>query len=184
MKKTSIGLSTFFLSRYGVTQKLSPAQLVARVESGFLKAIPGYRDGVCLVPISPKGIFSSVVDLVEGEPLQAEYAARVPGETPRKFIYVDRDSLQPAKRADVVLYRADVLAENSERSTQADWEIVSLLAHSGDIPLPLDPDTFCANHYRLSGGTATGMHPETFVRELGESVRFWAGRANVRRRMG
>jgi hypothetical protein len=177
----TIGLSDFFMTRYQAgPQTMEPEEILRQVRGNFGQAQPGYRDGVCLVPLSPEGLLSTVVNLVEGESVKAEYVARVIGELPRKFFFVEKDSLPPCQRADVVLYRADVLAEGGERSTSAEWEIISLLAHEGDIPLPLDPATLIANHFKFSGGTQTGMAPEEFICSLETSSRFWSGRAEAR----
>ncbi len=183
MQPTSIALSDFFLARHSKgPQVLEPAEIFRRTRDNFHRAQRGYRDGVCLVPIAPEGLLSTVVNLVAGEPLKAEFVQRVHGEAPRKFVFVERDVLPPARRADVVLYRADVLAEDGDRSTKADWEIISVLSHEGDIVLPLDPGTLIANHFRFSGGTSTNMGADEFTRTLETSASFWAARAEARLR--
>jgi len=80
---------------------------------------------------------------------------------------------------DVVLYRKDVLAENKENTTDAEWEIVSINASPEEGELPIMPDTLIANHFQLSGGTATNMSDSEFVEALKKSVLYWKDKALV-----
>lgn len=153
------------------------ADLLARVITGFDHARPGYRDGVLLVPISPEDCWSTTVKLVEGDQLQGRFEARAAGEEPRKNTYVVGRSKQPAVAVDVVLYRSDVLRENDEQSSEADWEMVALLARSSESPEPMSPGTLMANHFEISGGTATHLSDADFVAKLRESFLYWRDRA-------
>jgi len=164
----------------------------------FHRAKPGYRDGVCLVPVPPEGFHTGVVELREGDKLVGEYRARRPGEEPRKSVRVHREariypgpgaiesgrhpedwSPNPEARkarcvaVDVVLYRRDVLEEGNEETTGADWDIVSVNGRLTEAEQPIEPDTLIANHFQLDGGTATGMSPEAFESALRESVLYW-----------
>lgn len=152
--------------------------LISQVQENFGKAKPGYRDGVILVPVDPEGFFSSVVKLNEGDKLEGEFKARRVGEDPRKTLHAKGQKI-PAKSVDVVLYRKDVLAENKENTTDAEWEIVSINASPEEGELPIMPDTLIANHFQLSGGTATNMTDSEFVEALKKSVLYWKDKAMV-----
>lgn len=152
--------------------------VVSRVQENFGKAKPGYRDGVILVPVDPEGFFSSVIQLKAGDKLEGEFKARREGEDPRKTLHAKGQKL-PAKAVDVVLYRKDVLAENKDNSTDADWEIISVNASPETGDVPIQPETLIANHFQLSGGTATNMTDSEFVAALKTSVLYWKDKAMV-----
>lgn len=146
----------------------------------FGQAKSGYRVGVVLVPVPPEGFFSSVVLLREGDKLSGTFEARQPGEDPRKSIGVvarEGQSKLPAKGVDIILYRHDVLAENNEHSCDAEWEIISVNARPTEEEMPMQPATMMANHFELSGGTATGLSDGEFVRQLREAVLYWKDKA-------
>lgn len=159
--------------------------LIDRVLEGFEKAKPGYRDGVLVVPIRPKGIYTPVVELHEGDVLVGEYRARREGEEPRKAVYVKRpdgaSAKSPALACDVILYRHDVLAENNEHSSDAEWEVVAVNGHATTEEVPIQPNTLIANHFELDGGTSTGMTAEEFEAALRKSVLFWKNKAMLAR---
>jgi hypothetical protein len=159
----------------------------------FDQAKPGYRDGVCLVPVPPEGFFCGVVTLEEGDRLVGRYEARREGEEPRKELRVLRKGpkrvvgrrLVPAPGAtkspcvavDVVLYRREVLEESNEPCTGCDWDVISINGRLTEGEQPIAPMTLIANHFELDGGTATGMSPEEFEAALKESVLFWKDKA-------
>lgn len=158
---------------------LTDEELLARIHVNFDKASPGYKDGVVLVPVSPDGFFSALVQLKAGDRLVGEYSARKANETPRKGTYSLNGEKMPAVRVDIVLYRHDVLAENKENETDADWEIVSVNASPTLEETPISTGTLIANHLQLSGGTSTNMTDSEFVTLLRKSVEFWGDKANV-----
>jgi hypothetical protein len=142
----------------------------------------GYRDGVLLVPVNPCGFFTNVVTLVDGDVLSGSFASRREGEAPRKEFGVVREgaSSQPAKSVDVVLYRSDVLAEDDDASTDAQWEIISINAYPTEGGEgPINPDVLTANHFGLDGGTATNMSDQEYVDQMRISVPFWADKAQL-----
>lgn len=177
-------------------------RLLDLVRENFHRAKPGYREGVCLVPVPPEGFWTGVVRLKEGDKLVGRYEARRPGEEPRKAVRVRREArIYPGPGAiesgtrwddsrpnpdagkrrcvavDVVLYRRDVLEEGGEENTGADWDVVSVNGRITEEDQPTHPDTLIANHFELDGGTATGMSPEEFERALRTSVLYWRDKA-------
>lgn len=168
-------------------------EVAALAEAHFDQAKPGYRDGVCLVPVPPEGFFCGVVRLEEGDKLVGRYEARRPGEEPRKTVRALREgpkrvvgrrivqgdgaTKSPCVAVDVVLYRRDVLEEGNEPSTGKEWDIISINGRITEEDQPIEPMTLIANHFELDGGTATGMSPEEFESALRESVLFWKDKA-------
>lgn len=125
----------------------------------------GYRDGVVLVKMPASLFYSAIVELNEGSSLVANYAPRREGEDP--FIRVSaKAKKQLAKYASVVLYRHDVLAENNERETDAEWEIVAIKARTTDEEEPMDPYTMARNFLHLKGGTKGDFTAEQFAKSI------------------
>lgn len=58
----------------------------------------------------------------------------------------------PAQYAQVVLYRADTLARDAGRSTDAEWEMVAMLGKIDNIE-PMHPTTMLRNTHEEDGGT-------------------------------
>jgi len=94
----------------------------------FDQAKPGYRDGVCLVPVPAEGFFCGIVTLEEGDTLVGRYEARRGGEEPRKELRAVKEGAgkMPAKAVDVILYRKDVLEESNEPCTGEEWDVISI----------------------------------------------------------
>ena len=75
-----------------------------------------------------------------------------------------------AGRVEYILYRHNVLAENDEQSTDAEWELISIHAiPEGVDKLPMGPVTMMRNQLKLTGGTKAHYSSE----EWAEAVRFW-----------
>ena len=69
-----------------------------------------------------------------------------------------------------ILYRHDVLAENNENTTDAEWELISIQAvPEGVDQLPMGPVTMMRNQLELPGGTKANYSSEQWA----EAVRFW-----------
>lgn len=130
--------------------------------------IPGYKDGVVLISLPPKLFVSAIVELDEESKLTASYGPRRPGEA--SYIRVStKAKKQPAKYVSVVLYRHDVLEENNERETDAEWEIVAIKARVSVEEEPMDPMTMARNFLHLPGGTKGSFTALQFA----ESIVYW-----------
>ncbi len=82
-----------------------------------------------------------------------------------------------AGRVEYILYQHDVLAENDEQSTDADWELISIHAiPEGMERLPMGPVTMMRNQLELKGGTKAHYSSE----EWAEAVRFWQNYAALK----
>jgi hypothetical protein len=154
--------------------KRSWEELRHLVEEYFGAAQPGYRDGVVLVPVPPEGFWASTVEVDATTKLKATFGARQNGEDP--FIQVVAEGAkQPAVAVDIVLYRADVLAEDNDRSSDADWEVININARLTEEPEPMDPMTMARNMAHLPGGTEGKFTAWQFV----ESILYWSKRCRV-----
>jgi hypothetical protein len=159
---------------------LTDEELIARIQENLKDGKTGYREGVLLVPVNPEGFYSSVVLLHEGDKLAGEYVARIKGEEPRKSTYVVKP-LEKIKAVSVcvVLYSHALLAETKENDTDADYEVISINASDTEFEQPIPPNTLIANHFQLSGGTATNMTDEEFVSSLRQSVMYWKDKSSI-----
>lgn len=163
-----------------VESGLDLSKWVSIIHTAFEKGyhLPGYRDGVILVPLQLEGTGVSIkhrtITLKPDDVLDAAYVARVEGETPRKRVLMNKclEDLEDAKYVFVVLYRQDVLAEDGT-IIGAEWGVVTHLTSQTAEPEPMHPDTLIANHYTLDGGTSTKMNPSEFESKLGVSIEFW-----------
>lgn len=158
-----------FIGTWSELEDLVEARLIAAKVFGNIdsRVTPGYRDGVVLVDMFPhyKYFRSAVVELTEDSRLTANYAPRRKGEDP--FIRVSaKAKKQVAKYASVVLYRHDVLEENNERETDAEWEIVAIKARTSEQEEPMDPYTMARNFLHLKGGTKGDFSAEDFAKSI------------------
>jgi len=142
-------------------------------ELGFDAAKPGYRDGVVLVSVDPLGFFSGVVELTEETELVSIFAPRREGEKPVIQTTAKGGEKLPARYVELVLYRRDVLLEDGEPTTDADWELVSINARATEGEEPMTPDAMARNMANLEGGTAAAYTAEQFM----ESILYWSSRA-------
>ena len=199
-------ISKFLAKSKTPNQRFPFEELLTRVDRNWDARRAGYRDGVILVPIDPDGFQCTIAMLQPGDKLCGEFKVRAAGEDPRKRIYLDQRGIEvtpgsflyqsrklpPAVAVDVVLYRKDVLEGDKDWknlteptmpiSNGMDWydfAVIAVLARPCKDPLPIDPDTLIANHFHLSGGTATNMTDREFVEALRESVLAWKNLAYV-----
>ena len=134
MNKPSIGVNVFVRRQTAESEFTSFEgtldEVAALAFEFFDDAKPGYKDGVCLVPVPAEGFVTGIIELQDGDPLVGSYKARRPGEEPRKSFRVPVHGTKdlgrgpfnpavmweksPAVAVDVVLYRKDVLAEGQE----------------------------------------------------------------------
>ncbi len=157
------------------------SKLLELVQAGFSHAKPGYRDGVLIVPVEPEGFHCPTVTLELDDVLWGGFKVRAEGEEPRKYMRVVRPEgvKSPAVAVDAILYRADVLEEGDERSTDCAWEIITVNSRMTEEEEPMRPDTLMANHFGASGGTATHMSPEEFEKALCESFHYWKDKGSI-----
>ena len=152
-------------------------ELLRLAAENFDKAKPGYRDGVINIPVPAEGFFSPVVEMEDGCKLTGEFKPRRNGETPRIHIRAKGEKT-PAIAVELDFYRKDVLAEDGDNSTDAEWELVNFRAMSFEDE-PMNPETLMHNHFGSDGGTDTKMTQEEFEEALRKSFNFWKNKAMV-----
>jgi len=157
--------------------------VVAKVVANWKNRKPGYRDGVVLVPVHPKGFHSCVVEMIAGMPLKATYEPRVEGEKPRLHVGLDVKDYgsvkTPAVAVDIVVYSSATLAEdggNELDPADGNWEIISINARLSEDEEPMNPSTLMANFFHDDGGTETNMTDSAFVTSLRKSRAYWNGK--------
>jgi len=132
------------------------------------KCKPGYKLGVMLVQVEPFGFYSATCTITEDTKLRVNFAPRQIGEDP--FIRVSaKGKKQRAKAVEIILYNKDVLNEDNDRSTNADWEIIAIKARASKEEEPMDPYTMARNFLHLKGGTSATFTAEQFA----QSIVYW-----------
>ncbi|KKL85601.1 hypothetical protein LCGC14_1953130 [marine sediment metagenome] len=145
------------------------------VEKSFKHGEPreGYRYGVCLIEVCANGFYTyNDFPRFEGMKLSACYekTAGREHEPPQIKVKIEEDKI-PCSFVDIVLYRHDVLAENNENTTDAEWEIISINGRLSEEPLPMEPLTIVRNWKQLPGGSAMpDSTPEEVLEMLCESI--------------
>lgn len=142
-----------------------------RFEDGHFRK--GYRDGVIIVEAAERMSAHFVCPFVEIDEtidLRVEWVRRQDGE--KSYIQIRAASGSPfsAGKVEFILYHHDVLAENDEQCTDAEWELISIHAlPKGVDHLPMGPVTMMRNQLELPGGTKASYSSE----EWAEAVEFW-----------
>lgn len=143
-------------TKYGVDGKKWP-EIIKLVKENWDKQVSGtgsVNNDTILVPVPADSFTTSIltitpelVDQVE----TIEYIRRK-GEEPVPYKIIRVDSYPPAKVVKVVVYRADVLAKDNDRSSDAEWEIVAVLRQPEEN-VPMDLETMKRNSENKAGGT-------------------------------
>ncbi len=184
-RTTTITVNTF-AKRHTADSKYShfsgsEDELLHLVADNWGKAKPGYRAGVILIPVEPRGFFTSVSKLEEGSTLVGTFEARRKGEKPRKTLSVVGGSKMPAKSVDIVLYSTATLMEGDDNELPngdiESWEIISINASPDTFEAPINPSTLMHNHFGSDGGTKTNLTDEQFVAKLRDSFIYWSDKA-------
>ncbi len=139
----------------------------------------GYRDGVRIVSGSEniaEKFICPFTKISENTKLKAEVVKRRTDE--ETYIQIRALNAEPiiTGRVEFILYRHDVLAENNEQTTDAEWELISIHAiPEGVDDLPMGPVTMMRNQLELPGGTKAHYSSEQWA----ESINFWQRYAAV-----
>lgn len=149
--------------------------LVTAHKDDWVPGVGAVDGDVRLVNVPAEGFFSAVIaiDDTNRHLVTEEEYVRMEGEAPvitRRIVGV-----KPAARyVQVVVYRADVLAQDNDRTTDAEWEIITILAQ--DVPsIPMDPKTMLRNANNEKGGTFREYTQE----EWAASYAYWDGHAYI-----
>lgn len=142
--------------------------LLELVDRYFDKQKQGYRKGVILIPVPSNNFYTSICKIEKDSIFETKYESRREGEEPIKITILKNGKKTSAKFVDIVLYRHDVLLENNENSTDADWEIISINASIIENE-PMHPITMARNMLNKDGGTKARYTGQQFA----ESLWFW-----------
>lgn len=159
-------------------------EVVDLVKENWDRRTPGAGETDCtrkvLVPVPPKDFFCpATAKLVKGMPVQAEVVQRQDGESPYIQNFVTPEDAKkfgaeikvPAEFVNIVCYSAEALLENGgSRTTDCDWEIVTILAQRGYRGEPMTPLTMARNFLEMPGGTKGVYSAEEFA----NSIWYWA----------
>lgn len=143
-------------------------ELIKLVKSNFINHKKGYRDGVILISLQPENFYSSICKIERDSIFETKFEPRREGEEPIKRTIIKNGKKVPAKFVDIVLYRHDVLLENEENSTDANWEIISINASVIENE-PMHPMTMARNMLNKEGGTKAEYTGQQFA----EALWFW-----------
>lgn len=149
-------------------------ELTALVEGNFDKAEMGYRFGVLLVPVPATKFFTGLVEVTPETKLVAKLVQRASHEEPYIAVYAEGGQKSPAVSVNVVIYRHDVLMEDDDASTTAEWEIVAILASplANSEAMPMDPVTMMRNFLHKPGGTKGEFSAMEFALSIEAAQRF------------
>lgn len=186
-----IDWSEFALSRHKPNSgycysTLSDEEVIQLVRDNFHKAEPGDGetglDRKIVVPVPSDSFVCSTALLKEGLEGIARAKRRQDGEDLYFESYITPSMAkikgvkpEPANYAKVVLYSAEALLENGgKRSTNADWEIVCLIASPVDDE-PMPPLTMARNQLEKPGGTKSEYSAEEYAR----AIYYWSQRTKI-----
>jgi hypothetical protein len=150
----------------------SEESLLALVAANWDKRKPGFTEGCAEVSVPPEGFFSGVVDLVAKPKavLTPRFAPRQEGEDPVLSVHGEPALKAPAKRVRIILYSHDLLAKDGDNTTEAEFEIITILAECDEEEAPMPPVTMARNFLNLDGGTKGDFSPEDFAK----AIMYWS----------
>lgn len=182
VRKSQVGVSGFLRSvaaKAGENNRFegSVDELAELTRANLYNAEPGTgsKDGdVLLVRLPADGFYTNVVEVTdENRHLLTDLTeARVEGEAPVTKQILSGVPLAPARVVKIVVYRADVLAQDDDRTTQDEWEIVAILAQPEET-VPMHPTTMERNASSSAGGTKRSYTDEQWA----EARSYWANHA-------
>ena len=129
------------------------------------------KDGVALVPVSPKNFYTGVVEVDESTELEASFEARRPTEGKVIVVRAKNGNKLPAEKVDLVFYSHDKLGVDA--TTDYEFELVSINARCTDEEEPPTPVAMARNYLGLNGGTQRSYTAGEFAR----AIIYWSSRA-------
>lgn len=130
---------------------------------------------VILVNVPPKGFYTSVVkiDSTNQHLVEETDVIRIEGEKP-VGMKVIKGVKPEATHVQVVCYRADVLAQDNDRSNDAEWEIIAINAQP-EKTVPMHPTTMLRNSNHEEGGTLRSYTEK----EWSDAYEYWETHAYI-----
>ena len=127
-----------------------------------------------LVKLPPERFMSGLVRVTPDTEMVAKMVTRAEGEEPYIAVYAVNGAKSHAKSVDVVVYRHDVLMEDDDATTSAEWEIIAILASPEEHELPMDPVTMMRNFLHLPGGTQGDFTAAEFAMSIRTAQKYVA----------
>ena len=135
--------------------------------------IRGYRPEVIIVKLDKKYVNKVIcpyVRITKSTKLSAKFVKRRLNEQPYIQVRALNGKLIEAGNVELILYHHDILYENDENTTNAEWELISINAiPKGIESMPMGPITMMRNQLELIGGTAANYSSDDWAK----SVHFW-----------
>jgi hypothetical protein len=127
--------------------------LVVAHRDDFEPGTGSVDNDVILVNVPAENFFTSIVEITENNAhlVRFEDVVRLEGEKSVKMNIIDGVK-SPASFVQIVCYRADVLAQDDDRSTDAEWELIAINAQVDKVT-PMHPTTMARNSNHDNGGT-------------------------------
>ena len=133
----------------------------------------GYRPEVIIVKLDKKYVNKVIcpyVRITKNTKLSANFIKRRENEEPYIQVRALNGKLIKAGNVELILYHHDILYENDENTTDAEWELISINAiPKGIESMPMGPITMMRNQFELIGGTKAKYSSD----EWAKSVHFW-----------
>lgn len=147
--------------------------LTKLVEENWSNQEPGagsVDNDVVLVTVPPKNFYTSItgINKFNKKYIVEEEYVRQEGEKPVKHRTLPGFDKTPAKFVKIVVYRADTLAQDNDRSSDAEWEIIAVNAEI-DENTPMTPETMKRNSNHDQGGT----YREYSDKEWKDAYKYW-----------
>lgn len=149
--------------------------LVKNNKDNFEPGTGSVNNDVVLVRVPAQGFYTSIARITEENKhlVEEREHVRQEGETPVTLKYM-KGVKPPASVVKIVCYRADVLDKDNDRSTDAEWEIIAILAQEEE-EVPMHPTTMSRNANHDEGGT----YREYSQKEWEEAYSYWADHVYV-----
>lgn len=106
--------------------------------------------------------------------MQVTFKSRNDGEKPVLTKIMHGVEKPAANVVKIVVYRADVLAADDGRSTDAEWEIVAILAQDEEN-VPMNPSTMLRNANHDEGGTLRTYSDQEWI----DAYAYWENHAFI-----
>ena len=147
----------------------------SQMEKGFFSQ--GYRDGILVVRCDASLVNEFNCPYLKLDE-QTKLISKMVRRQPNEELYIQTRAINgtplKAAKVDLILYGHDVLVENNENTTNAEWELISMNAIPvGVDQLPMGPVTMMRNQLEIQGGTKVNYSSESWA----ESIQFWQGYA-------
>lgn len=149
--------------------------LVTQYQHDFEPGTGSVDGDVILVNVPPENFYTPIVEITDENAHLVEEVehVRMEGEKP-VVTKIVKGQKPPANFVQIVCYRADVLAQDNDRSNEAEWEIIAVNGQK-DKNTPMHPTTMLRNSQHDKGGTFR-VYSDA---EWEEAYTYWSSHAYI-----